>query len=94
MDETKDPAQAKGTLQNISDQPLTGLVVTISLEPRGGGALVTEDLQVTPDEIPPGQQGAYEFQVETKKYQRYRIVGLKTKNGLNLTFVKPNQQQQ
>lgn len=94
MDETKDPAQAKGALQNISDQPLTGLVVTISLEPRGGGAPVTEDLHVTPDEIPPGQQGAYEFQVETKKYQKYRIVGLKTKGGLNLVFVKPNQQQQ
>jgi hypothetical protein len=93
MDESKERALAKGTLQNISDQSLTGLVVTISLEPRGGGAAVTQDLQVTPDEIPPGQQGAYEVQVETRKYQSYRIVGLKTKDGVNLAFVKPNQQQ-
>jgi hypothetical protein len=94
IDETKEPAQARGTLQNISDQTLNGLVVTVSLEPRGGGAAVTQDLAVTPDEIPPGQQGTYEFQVETKKYQKYRIVGLKTRNGVNLAFVKPNQQQQ
>jgi len=94
LDETKDPAIAKGALQNISDQPLTGLAVIVSLEPRGGGAAVTQDVPVTPDEIAPGQQGTYEFQIETKKYQRYKVAGLKSKDGVTLTYVKPNQQQQ
>src|SRR5262249_17779509 len=53
IDEAKDPAQARGTLQNISDRSLTGPIVIISLDPRGGGAAVTQEAQVSPDEILP-----------------------------------------
>jgi hypothetical protein len=94
LDETKDPAVAKGALQNISDQTLNGLVVIVSLEPRGGGTPITQDVQVSPDEIAPAQQGTYEFQIETKKYQKYKVAGLKSRDGATLAYVKPNQQQQ
>jgi hypothetical protein len=92
-DNTKDPIVVKGSLQNISDQSLYGLVVTLSLQPRPGGDQATENAHVTPDELPAGQQGTYEFQIDGKKYLGYKIVGLRNKDGVQLGYNKPNQQQ-
>jgi hypothetical protein len=92
-DNTKDPIQVRGSLQNISDQSLYGLIVTVSLQPRPGGDSATEYAQVTPDELPAGQQGSYEFQIDGKKYVGYKIVALKNKDGVKLGYNKPNQQQ-
>jgi hypothetical protein len=92
-DNTKDPIEVKGTLQNISDQSLYGLVVTVSLQPRPGGEQATEQAQVSPDELPPGQQGTYQFQIDGKKYIGYKISALKNKDGVQLGYNKPNQQQ-
>jgi hypothetical protein len=92
-DNTKDPIQVRGTLQNTSDQSLYGLVVTVSLQRKDGGAATTEAAQVIPEEVLPNQQGSYEFQIDAKTYKGYRVVGLKNKDGVELGYVKPNQQQ-
>jgi len=92
-DNSKDPIEVKGSLQNISDHTLYGLVVTVSLQPKPGGEALTEYAQVTPDELQPSQQGSYDFQIDAKKYTGYRIVALKNRDGVGLEYNKPNQQQ-
>jgi hypothetical protein len=92
-DPSKTPTEATGTVQNISQQTLTGLSVEVKLERRGGGSEL-KSVPVNPSEIAPGAQGTFQFELDGKQYARYGVNRLVARNGSDVKFVKPNQETQ
>jgi hypothetical protein len=88
-DTTTNLWKIKGTVQNISQDPLGDLVVGLSLEPRSEGSATSLDAAVTPDQIGAGETGNFDFQVDAQQYKGYRVVKLKTKSGKDVAFAAP-----
>jgi hypothetical protein len=81
----------KGTVQNTTtNESLSGLVVGLSLIPRSKqGAPTNIDAPVTPDQIGAGEAGDFDFDVDATKFEKYKVVSLKTKNGKDVPFTFP-----
>jgi hypothetical protein len=92
-DPTKTPIEATGIVQNTSQETLTDLSVEVKLERKGGGGSDTKTVPVTPSEIAPNAQGTFQFELDGKQYQRFGVTRLLGKNGTEVKFVKPDQDQ-
>jgi len=80
----------KGTVQNVSPDPLSDLVVGLNLEGRGAEASTESiSIPVTPDQIAAGDAGTFEFEVDAQKFKAYRVTKLTTKSGKAINFAAP-----
>ncbi len=77
----KEIAKARGTVVNISNETLSGLVIEIKLFKIGEAEPELRTVQLTPPELAPGQQGDYEFEYSIKQYNQYVISKLKSEAG-------------
>ena len=67
----------KGTVKNISNQSLSGLVITLELRKRKESALEEKSIPVSPSELRPGQEGAYLLKLPAQDYASIRLSGLR-----------------
>ncbi len=77
----KNIVKAKGAVYNITDEPLQGLTVEVTLERYDGGPADVRTVGVTPDSLVKDQQGVYEFDYDGKEFRGYRVTKLNTSNG-------------
>ena len=88
----KTTVKARGQIYNISDEPLEGLSIEVSIETFGGREIETRTIPVNPDRLEKAQQGTYEFDYDGKRFQGYRITRLNSNNG-EVKFTTPKQGQ-
>jgi hypothetical protein len=89
----KNMVTAKGTVDNISDEPLENLTVEVVLQPGGDAPAETRAIPVTPNPLPPRERGFYEFEYDGKRdtgFAKYTITRLLS-NGNEVRFRSPAQ---
>jgi len=89
----KNMVTARGAVDNISDEPLQSLSVEVSLQRGGDAPPEVRSVSVTPDPVPPGQRGTFEFEYDGKRdtgFVGYKITKLFS-NGTEVKFRAPNQ---
>ena len=67
-----------GTVQNISNAPLTGLSVELELTRRTGGGTESRALALAPKDLAPGEQGRYSLTVLSREFKQARISRVKS----------------
>ena len=68
-----------GTIQNISNQKLTDLIVEIELTGRDEGGKMLKEMQVTPASISPGEAGSYSLTISNREWAASKIVRLRSR---------------
>jgi hypothetical protein len=89
----KNMVTARGAVDNISDEPLAGLEVEVSLRRGDDSPPEIRRIPVTPDPLSPGERGAFEFEYDGKRdtgFAGYTITRLFS-NGTELRFRTPMQ---
>lgn len=89
----KNMVTARGAVDNISDEPLVNLEVEVSLQRGGDAPPEIRRIPVTPDPVPPGERGTFEFQYDGKRdtgFAGYTITRLFS-NGTEVRFRTPAQ---
>jgi hypothetical protein len=89
----KNMVTARGAIDNISDEPLEGLSLEVSLQRGGDTAPEIRSVAVIPDPLPPGQRGTFEFEYDGKRdtgFTGYKITRLFS-NGTEVRFRMPGQ---
>lgn len=89
----KNLVTARGAVDNISDEPLTALEVEVSLRRGDDAAPEVRRIPVTPDPLPPGERGQFEFEYDGKRdtgFAGYTITRLLS-NGNDVRFRTPPQ---
>ena len=89
----KNMVTARGAVDNISDEPLQSLSVEVSLQRGGDAPPEVRTVPITPDPVPPGQRGTFEFEYDGKRdtgFVGYKITKLFS-NGTEVKFRAPNQ---
>ncbi len=84
---------ARGAVDNISDEPLANLEVEVSLQKEGDAPPEVRRISVTPDPVPPGERGTFEFEYDGKRgrgFAGYTITRLFS-NGAEVRFRTPAQ---
>ena len=92
-DVNKNLVTARGAVDNISDEPLENLSVEVSLQKAGGAPPEVRTVSVTPNPLPPGVRGAFEFEYDGKRdtgFLGYTITKLYS-NGTEVRFRAPGQ---
>jgi hypothetical protein len=90
----KNMVTARGGVDNISDEPLAGLEVEVSLRRGDDAPPEIRRIPVTPDPLPPGERGSFEFEYDGKRdtgFAGYTITKLFS-NGTEVRFRTPPQQ--
>lgn len=62
-----------GTLQNISNEPLSGISVQLELRRRSNGGLETRTASLEPADLAPNDTGRYSLTVSAKDYTTARL---------------------
>jgi hypothetical protein len=89
----KNMVTARGAVDNISDEPLVGLEVEVSLRRGDDAPSDIRRIPVTPDPLPPGERGSFEFEYDGKRdtgFAGYTIIKLLS-NGVEVRFRTPPQ---
>jgi len=89
----KNLVTARGAVDNISDAPLEKLEVEISLQRGGDAPPEIRRIPVTPDSLPQGERGTFEFEYDGKRdtgFAGYTITRLFS-NGAEVRFRTPAQ---
>jgi hypothetical protein len=89
----KNMVTARGAVDNIADEPLQNLEVEISLQRGGDAPPEIRRVPVTPDVLPVGERGSFEFEYDGKRdtgFASYTITRLLS-NGTDLRFRTPAQ---
>jgi len=89
----KNMVKARGAVENISDAPLENLSVEVSLQRGGDAPPEIRTVSVTPNPLPPGQRGTFEFEYDGKRdtgFASYKITKLFS-NGTEIKFRAPGQ---
>jgi hypothetical protein len=89
----KNLVTARGAVDNISDEPLENLAVEVSLQRGGGAPPEVRTVSVTPNPLPPGVRGIFEFEYDGKRdtgFLGYTITKLYS-NGTEVRFRAPGQ---
>lgn len=68
-----------GTIQNISHQVLTDLIVEIELTGRDDGGKTRKEMQVTPASISPGEDGIYSLTISNRDWSASKIVRIRSR---------------
>jgi len=92
-DVNKNLVTARGAVDNISDEPLENLSVEVSLQKAGGAPPEVRTVSVTPNPLPPGVRGTFEFEYDGKRdtgFLGYTITKLYS-NGTEVRFRAPGQ---
>ena len=92
-DVNKNLVTARGAVDNISDEPLENLTVEVSLQRGGGAPPEVRTVSVTPNPLPPGVRGMFEFEYDGKRdtgFLGYTITKLYS-NGAEVRFRAPGQ---
>ena len=91
----KNMVKARGSVINISTDPLEDLSVEVSLERGPNAPADSRTVPVTPNRLDPQQQGRYEFEYDGSKAKGYpggyRVTKL-ISNGAEVKFKVPGQQ--
>ena len=72
----KSQAVIGGTVENVSDQPLTQLAVTIKLHSKGGQHDELKIVALEPSTLEAGARAAYQLMVPTDKWKGAKVVGV------------------
>jgi hypothetical protein len=89
----KNLVTARGAVDNISEEPLENLSVEVSLQRGGGAPPEVRTVSVTPNPLPPGVRGVFEFEYDGKRdtgFLGYTITKLYS-NGTEVRFRAPGQ---
>lgn len=89
----KNMVTARGAVDNISGEPLVGLEVEVSLRRGDDAPPEIRRIPVTPDPLPPGERGSFEFEYDGKRdtgFAGYTITKLFS-NGTEVRFRTPPQ---
>lgn len=89
----KNLVTARGAVDNISDEPLEKLEVEVSLQRGADAPPEIRRIPVTPDPVPPGERGTFEFEYDGKRdtgFAGYTITRLLS-NGTEIRFRTPAQ---
>ena len=89
----KNMVTARGAVDNISEESLAGLEVEVSLRRGDDAPAELRRIPVTPDPLPPGERGAFEFEYDGKRdtgFAGYTITRLFS-NGTEVRFRTPAQ---
>ena len=89
----KNMVTARGAIDNISDEPLTGLEVEVSLRRGNDSEPEVRRVPIVPDPLPPGERGTFEFEYDGKRdtgFAGYTITRLFS-NGAEVRFRTPAQ---
>jgi hypothetical protein len=89
----KNMVTARGAVDNIGDEPLVNLEVEISLQPGNDAPPEIRRIPVTPDVLPLGERGNFEFEYDGKRdtgFASYTITRLLS-NGTEVRFRTPAQ---
>ena len=92
-DVNKNMVTARGAVDNISDEPLENLSVEVSLQKAGGAPPEVRTVSVTPNPLPSGVRGIFEFEYDGKRdtgFLGYTITKLYS-NGTEVRFRAPGQ---
>jgi hypothetical protein len=84
---------ARGAVDNISEEPLGVLEVEVSLRRGDNAPPEIRRIPVTPDPLPPGERGSFEFEYDGKRdtgFAGYTITRLFS-NGTEVRFRTPPQ---
>ena len=84
---------ARGAVDNISDEPLVNLEVEVSLQRGSDAPPEIRRIPVTPDTVPQGERGTFEFEYDGKRdtgFAGYTITRLFS-NGTEVRFRTPAQ---
>lgn len=65
-----------GVVKNVSNQPLSGVSVTLELRRRKDGKHEQTVLPVTPDQLQPHQEGAYAAKFSIDEFASVRLAGV------------------
>ena len=87
----KNLVTARGAIDNISDEPLTGLEVEVSLRRGDDSQPEVRRVPVAPDPLAPGERGTFEFEYDGKRdtgFAGYTITRLFSK-GAEVRFRTP-----
>ena len=87
----KNLVTARGAIDNISDEPLTGLEVEVSLRRGDDSQPEVRRVPVAPDPLAPGERGTFEFEYDGKRdtgFAGYTITRLFS-NGAEVRFRTP-----
>ncbi|MEN3333331.1 MAG: hypothetical protein V7641_2696 [Blastocatellia bacterium] len=85
----KNTVHAKGAVQNITNETLENLSLEVQLN-KSGGETETFNIQVTPAQIAPNDQGTYAFDYDGKGITSYTIKHLLS-NNKEVYFTAPGQ---
>jgi len=72
----KDMTTVGGVVKNISNQPLSGVSVTLELRRRKDGKNEQTVLAVTPGQLQPQQEGSYAAKVSIDEFASVRLAGV------------------
>ncbi len=72
----KDMTTVGGVVKNISNQPLSGVSVTLELRRRKDGKNEQRVLAVTPGQLQPQQEGSYAAKFSIEDYASVRLTGV------------------
>jgi hypothetical protein len=89
----KNLVTARGAVDNISDEPLVKLEVEVSLQRGSDAPPEVRRVPVTPDPLPPGERGTFEFEYDGKRdtgFAGYTITRLFS-DGAEVRFRTPAQ---
>ena len=92
-DVNKNMVTARGAVDNIADEPLLSLEVEVSLQRGGDAPPEIRRVPVTPDPLPAGERGTFEFEYDGKRdtgFASYTITRLLS-NGTEVRFRTPAQ---
>lgn len=68
-----------GTIQNISNEALTDLIVEVELVGRDDGGKTLKELPVTPASIPAGEDGSYSLTISNRDWSASKIVRIRSR---------------
>lgn len=71
-------AVVSGTVRNISRSPLTGLSLEFELKRRNGGNTEERQVLVVPNDLAPGAEGKYTFNIARQEFSETQIKHLKS----------------
>lgn len=90
----KNMVTARGAVDNISDEPLEKLEVEVSLQRGDDAPPEIRRIPVTPDLLPPGERGTFEFEYDGKRdtgFAGYTITRLFSNGTTEVRFRTPAQ---
>ena len=67
-----------GTVHNITEQKLEGLMVELELRRRGSKEMVSRLVEVTPRDLSPGEQGRYTLSLPSREWSGARLLHLRS----------------